>query len=219
MSVIDEPAVDGCVTDTVDARASRGPGRPRDARADEAIIETTLELMSDVGVTGLSIEEVALRAGVSKATIYRRFESKDALIVAALVSLNSELPAAPPDGSTRDVLVSVAEAWWLSHPTSQSAQLFPRLFGHARSNPKLFGCFFDQVIEPRRDFFRGLIRRGINRGELRQETDVELLTTLLISSSVYTMHLRAAGRDVAPGSTAADFVDAILAGFLVKADH
>jgi AcrR family transcriptional regulator len=210
MSVVDQS-----FAKDVDACASRGPGRPRDARADEAIIETTLDLMSDVGVTGLSIEEVALRAGVSKATIYRRFESKDALIVAALASLNTELPTELPEGSTRDVLVAVAEAWWLSHPTSRSAQLFPRLFGHARSNPQLFGRFFDQVIEPRRDFFRSLIRRGINRGELRVQTDVELLTTLLISSSVYTMHLRAAGRDVAPGATSADFVDAILAGFLI----
>ena len=211
MSVVEEP-----IAAEIDAGVARGPGRPRDTRADEAIIETTLDLMSAVGVTGLSIEEVAVRAGVSKATIYRRFESKDALIVAALASLNTGLPIDLPEGPTREVLVALVEAWWLSHPTSRSAQLFPRLFGHARSNPQLFGCFFDQVIEPRRDVFRGLIRRGINRGELRAQTDVELLTTLLISSSVYTMHLRAAGRDVAPGSTATDFVDAILAGFLIS---
>lgn len=205
------------VAESIDACASRGPGRPRDARADQAIIDTTLDLMSEVGVTGLSVEEVALRAGVSKATIYRRFESKDALIVAALASLESGLPVDMPEGSTRDVLVQVFDVWWRGHATSQSGQLFPRLFGHARSNPELFGCFYDHVIEPRRDFFRELIRRGVSRGELRVDTDVELLTTLLISSSVYTLHLRAAGRDVAPGSSPADFVDAVLAGCIVSA--
>jgi len=202
------------VVESLDVCASRGPGRPRDARADEAIIGTTLSLLSEVGITGLSIEEVAARAGVSKATIYRRFDSKDALIVAALASLNADLPVEIPVGPTRDVLVNFFESWWQSHPSSQSGQLFPRLFGHARSHPELFGSFFDQVIEPRRDFFRRVIRQGIDQGELRVDTDVELVTTLLISSSVYTLHLRAAGRDVAPGSTPTDFVDAVIAGFL-----
>jgi AcrR family transcriptional regulator len=195
---------------------SRGPGRPRDTRADQAIIDSTLELLAQVGVNGLSVEEVAIRAGVSKATIYRRFESKDALIVASLASLNSELPVETPQGPLREVLVRVFEAWWASHRTSQSARLFPQLFGHARSNPDLFGQFFDQVIEPRRDFFRALLRQGIGNGELKATTDVELVTTLLISSSVYTLHLRAAGRDVAPGSSAADFVDAVLAGWITS---
>jgi len=170
-----------------------------------------------VGISGLSVEEVALRAAVSKATIYRRFECKDALILAALTSLNSGLPTRPPQGPVRDVLITVFESWWSSHGTSQSGRLFPQLFGHARSNPDLFGQFFDQVIEPRRDVFRAILRQGGSAGELSPTTNVELVTTLLISSSVYTLHLRAAGRDVAPGSTAEDFVDAVLAGCLVGA--
>jgi AcrR family transcriptional regulator len=202
------------VAESAEVCASRGPGRPRDARADQAIIESTLEVLARVGIGAMSVEEVALRAEVSKATIYRRFESKDALIVASLASLNSELPADPPVGPLREVLVRVFESWWASHRTSQSARLFPQLFGHARSNPELFGQFYDQVIEPRRDFFRALLRQGISNGELKTSTDVELVTTLLISSSVYTLHLRAAGRDVAPGSSAADFVDAVLAGWI-----
>lgn len=196
--------------------ASRGPGRPRDVRADQAIIDSTLEVLAQVGISGLSVEEVALRAGVGKATIYRRFESKDELILSALASLNSELPPSPPQGPVRDVLITVFESWWTSHPNSRSGRLFPQLFGHARSNPELFGKFYDQVIEPRRDFFRSILRQGISAGQLKPTTDVELVTTLLISSSVYTLHLRAAGRDVAPGSSAADVVDAVLAGCLVS---
>jgi AcrR family transcriptional regulator len=205
------------IVEQADVCASRGPGRPRDARADQAIIDSTLELLAQTGVSGLSVEEVAVRAGVSKATIYRRFESKDALILSSLASLNSELPAQPPEGPIADVLVAVFESWWASHGSSQSARLFPQLFGHARSNPELFGQFYDQVIEPRRDFFRVILHRAVRQGELRASTDVELVTTLLISSSVYTLHLRAAGRDVAPGAGAADVVDAVLAGCVVPA--
>ncbi len=57
----------------------RGPGRPRDERADAAIMTATLDLLAEVGPTGLSVDEVAARAGVSKTTIYRRFATKDDL--------------------------------------------------------------------------------------------------------------------------------------------
>jgi len=78
----------------------------------------------------------------------------------------------------------------------------------------MFCAFYDQVIEPRRDLYRVVVRRGIERGELRGDTDVELMTTLIISSSVYVLQMRASGRDASPGAGPADFVDAILRGFL-----
>jgi AcrR family transcriptional regulator len=195
-----------------DVAPGRAPGRPREERADLAIIAATLELLSEVGPTGLSVEEVASRAGVGKATIYRRFATKDDLMVAALASLNESLPADPPPGTTRDVLVLMVAAWWEQY-SSQTGQLFPRVLAHAKNNPRMFCSFYDQVIEPRRDLYRRLIRRGIDVGELRADTDVELLTTLVISSSVYTLQVRASGRDASPGAGPADFVDAILAGF------
>jgi len=201
-----------------DARGHRGPGRPRSAEADRAILDATLALLAEVGPTALSVEEVASRAGVGKTTIYRRFATKDELIAASLASLNESLPTEPADGSTRDCLVLMVTGWWAQQEEGNtSGQLFHRVLVHAKRNPEMFRSFYDQVIEPRRDLYRDVIRRGIDRGELRDDTDVELMTTLIVSSTVYTLQLRASGRDASPGSGPADFVDAILRGFATQA--
>jgi AcrR family transcriptional regulator len=201
---------------TVDAspRGTRAPGRPRDERADQAIVASTLAVLAEVGPTALSVEEVASRAGVSKATIYRRFPTKDDLVVAALASLNESLMVGAPDGPVRDVLVTLVAGWWEQHESSTSGQLFPRVLAHAKSNPRMFCSFYDQVIEPRRDVYRAVIARGVESGELRADTDVELLTTLVVATSVYTLQVRASGRDPLPGSGPAEVVDGILAVFL-----
>ncbi len=190
----------------------RGPGRPRDERVGRAILETALTVLCEVGPTGLSVEEVASRAGVGKATIYRRFPTKDDLVVAALASLNESLPSEPPPGTARDVLILMVTSWWEQY-SNQTGQLFPRVLAHAKNNPRMFCSFYDQVVEPRRDLYRAVIRKGIDAGELRTDTDVELMTTLIISSSVYTLQVRASGRDASPGAGPAEFVDAILRGF------
>ena len=66
---------------------TRAPGRPRDARVDALVLETALAMLAEVGPTGLSVEEVAARAGVGKSTIYRRWPTKDDLVVASLGAL------------------------------------------------------------------------------------------------------------------------------------
>ena len=209
-----ERTVDDVQTGSGSVVRTRAPGRPRDGRVDQAIVETTLALLAEVGPTALSVEEVASRAGVSKATMYRRFPTKDDLVVAALASLNESLMAGAVDGPVRDVLVTLVTAWWEQNADSRSGQLFPRVLAHAKSNPRMFCSFYDQVIEPRRDVYRAVIGRGIEAGELRSDTDIELLTTLIIASSVYTLQIRASGRDALPGVGPAELVDGILAGFL-----
>ncbi len=198
-----------------DARGHRGPGRPRSVEADKAILDAALALLAEVGPTALSVEEVASRAGVGKTTIYRRFATKDDLVVASLASLNESLPTEIAEGTVRDCLVAMVSGWWAQQEDGNpSGQLFHRVLAHAKTNPQMFCAFYDQVIEPRRDVYRVIVRRGIERGELRDDTDVELMTTLIISSSVYVLQMRASGRDASPGAGPADFVDAILRGFL-----
>jgi AcrR family transcriptional regulator len=200
-----------------DARGPRGPGRPRSVEADKAILDATLVLLAEVGPTALSVEEVASRAGVGKTTIYRRFATKDDLVVASLASLNESLPTEVVEGTVRDCLVAMVTAWWAQQEDGNpSGQLFHRVLAHAKKNPQMFCAFYDQVIEPRRDVYRSVVRRAIERGELRDDTDVELMTTLIISSSVYVLQMRASGRDASPGAGPADFVDAILRGFVAS---
>ena len=79
---------------SVTAPAARRPGRPRSERADRAIIDAALSLFAERGVEGLCIEEVAARAGVGKATIYRRWPGKEDLLLDALAALKTPFPAA-----------------------------------------------------------------------------------------------------------------------------
>jgi AcrR family transcriptional regulator len=199
----------------VTVSSTRAPGRPRDVRADAAILDAALDLLAEVGPTGLSVEEVATRAGVSKATIYRRWPTKDDLVVASLGALVM-VPEEVPDGSARDSIVFLVTQWWRTYNDSPNGMVFQRVMAHAKSNPRLFESFYDAVIEPRRELFRAVLRGGIERGEIRADADLELAVTLIIGSSVYVNQVRSSGRDPAPGAGVDALVDAVLAGFLVR---
>src|SRR4051812_50156605 len=100
----------------------RAVGRPKDERADPAIVAATLQLMAEGGVRDLRIDDVADRAGGGRATIYRRHGSKNALISAAVSTLVSEI-AIPDTGSTAaDLLALMGQAGGLS-----SGSLAPRV--------------------------------------------------------------------------------------------
>ncbi len=194
----------------------RGPGRPRDERADRAILDAALDLLAEVGPTGLSVEEVAARAGVSKATIYRRFQTKDDLVVGCLSGLVVLLPDEAPPGTVHDRLVDLVERWWQAYAGSPNGQVFHRVLAHAKSNPRLFEAFYDEVIEPRRELFRSVLRDGQASGDIRPDADLELIITMIIGASVYTNQTRSAGRDPAPGSGPSELIDAALASVLVR---
>src|ERR1700704_5854309 len=91
------------MTDKTAPTASSSMGRPREARADRAILSATLELMAEHGVHDLRVDDVADRAGVGKATIYRRYRSKDELVTDAVATLVGEIEI-PDTGSTRSDL-------------------------------------------------------------------------------------------------------------------
>src|SRR5260221_13849776 len=93
-------------------KARRAPprrGRPRSEQADRAIIDATLEMFAESGPDGLCIEQVAARAGVGKATIYRRWPGKEDLLLDALAALKTPLPQ-PRGRSVREDLVAVVDA-------------------------------------------------------------------------------------------------------------
>src|SRR6476660_6330082 len=88
----------------------RAIGRPKDRRADRAIVKAALELMAERGIRDLRMDDVAERAGVGKATIYRRYRSKNAMVSDAVAALVSDI-AIPDTGSTRaDLLALMGQA-------------------------------------------------------------------------------------------------------------
>ncbi|MFC4017904.1 TetR/AcrR family transcriptional regulator [Micromonospora sp. GCM10011542] len=159
------------------ADAPRSPGRPRSVRADEAIIEATLDLLAEGStVEALSIEAIAARAGVGKATIYRRWAGKDALLLDALRRLKGILPQ-PEGHSVRDDLVLLVGAIG-KNIDPRAEKIMPCLVPEVNRSPDHFRLY-QNIIAPRRQLMREVLRRGISEGVLRADLDVEVTMALL----------------------------------------
>lgn len=191
--------------------AGRAPGRPRSERADRAIVDATLELLAEHGFDGLTVEAVAARAGVGKATIYRRFSCRDALVADALSSLNDDLPPVPRASTARDTLVALLEQMRRRSHGSVSGRIMARVVGQAASNPELVRTFYERVVRHRRDRMLAVLSAGVESGELRDDVDLELAATLLVGPLLYSIWWGAA--ETGPGNVrSADIVDTVLAG-------
>jgi AcrR family transcriptional regulator len=153
--------------------AAKRPGRPRSEKAEQAILDATLQALTERGVEGVTLEDVAVRAGVGKATLYRRWSGKEDLLIAAFASLKRPLPE-PAGESVRDDLVAMLAAMTRDSDDPRYACQFALLNGEADRFPKLLDRFKREVAEPRRERVRDVIRRGVATGELRPDTDVEI---------------------------------------------
>jgi AcrR family transcriptional regulator len=173
-------AVDGRGDAPADVRedeARRAPGRPRSARADEAIIEAVLDLMADgTTVEALSMEAVAARAGVGKATIYRRWPNKESLIVDAIGSLKGPLPELTGESVREDLLTMLRST--IKGRASRAGRIMPCLIPELHRNPELQRQY-QRIAEPRREHMREVLRRGVAEGELRADLDIEVAAALL----------------------------------------
>jgi AcrR family transcriptional regulator len=152
---------------------AKRPGRPRSEAAEQAMVDAALEAVAERGLDGVTCEDVAARAGVGKATLYRRWSGKEDMLIAAFASLKSPLPA-PGGVSVRDDLTAMLNAMADDANDPRYAQQFALLHGEGQRYPRLLARYREQVVEPRRDLIRGVLRRGIETGELRPDTDVEV---------------------------------------------
>jgi AcrR family transcriptional regulator len=169
---------------------ARRPGRPRSARADAAIVSATLDLLFRRGFAGLSVEEVAKRAGVSKATIYRRFPSKVDLVISSIRWLGLPEGEEPLDtGSFRGDFEAIgAQIAADRKRTGVSGLTMPRLVSEAlATDPDLFEVLQERLIEPRVGAVKAVVRRAVERGELRADLDVEAATDALMGSLTFLM--------------------------------
>src|SRR6266705_354611 len=164
-----------------EAAGPRRPGRPRSAQADRAIMDATLSLFAESGAAGLCIEKVAARAGVGKATIYRRWPGKEDLLLAAIAGLKAPLPE-PRGRSVRDDLVMLLTAMSQQFSDPCQARELALLLGEGAKYPRLMARYRDTVIEPRREVIRGVLRRGVVTGELRGDTDIDAALFMLTGS-------------------------------------
>jgi AcrR family transcriptional regulator len=166
-------------TDTKEAReAVRRPGRPRSERAEQAIIDAAIEALGEYGIDGVRCEDVAARAGVGKATLYRRWAGKEDLLIAAFAAMKRPLPA-PRGESTREDLIALLKVVAADADDPRFAQQYALLHGAGERYPRLVDRYKEQIIEPRRELVREVLRRGVQTGELRPDIHVEVAMLLL----------------------------------------
>jgi AcrR family transcriptional regulator len=172
---------------THETAQQRPPGRPRSAQADEAIARATIESIVAHGFEGMSMEGVAAAAGVSKATLYRRYASKEEMVVAIVSRLRP--PGPPPDQGSFLADLKELVSGQQARTQDMGRRVVPKLIAAALTTPELRDVLFDRMIAPFRAVLAELVRRGIERGELRADLDVETAVDLLHGSLVYRLIL------------------------------
>ena len=159
---------------------SRGPGRPRDPRHDRAILEATLEMLNEQGYGGVTIDGVAARAGVSRPTIYRRWPSKPALVVTALVQSARLAVPMQDTGSLRRDLVAFQRHQVELMSSPEARRITAGLVADLADDPELADTYVSQYLAPRRAQVWQLLQRGIDRGELAADVDLAFIYDLLV---------------------------------------
>jgi AcrR family transcriptional regulator len=192
-----------------DKTTPRPLGRPREERADRAILAAALELIAEQGFRDLRMDDVADRARVGKATIYRRYRSKDELVTAAAGALVSEI-AIPDSGSTRADLLALMHSAVEVYSGSVEAGVMPSLVEAMNRDPGLARSVREGFLAARRAALRAVLERGVERGDLRPDLDLELALDVLGGALFYRLLITGGpiDRDLADG-----VVELILRGF------
>src|SRR6202046_3915426 len=155
-------------------------GRPRSARAHEATLKAGAGLLLERGLDAVSMDVVAERAGVSKATIYRWWPTKETL---ALDALYSEWDAGRPHprdtGSLRSDLLALLRPWASLASSRPYGRVIAALLTEAQTDSVFAAEYRQRVVEPRRDQARAIFRRAIERGEIPGDTKIEVALDLL----------------------------------------
>jgi AcrR family transcriptional regulator len=157
-----------------EGRRKRAPGRPRSEQAHSAILHSTLKLLGQNGFSELTIESVAANAGVGKATVYRWWPNKAALIADAFASSTTRKLHFPDTGSVRtDMSQQMRQVIKIFN--SRRGRIVSAILGGGQSDRDLIAAFRERFLWPRRREAYATLRRGILRGELRKDVDMDLL--------------------------------------------
>jgi AcrR family transcriptional regulator len=168
------------------ARPAR-PGRPRSSEADEAILAAALRLLGARGYTNMSIDQVAAEAGVSRATVYRRYRDTGDLVTRAVASRYGA-EGVPDTGSTYADLLELVRQGRAKLEGEAGLSLVGVLFVEGPHDPALLAVSRERVILPRRERYRLVLERGMRRGQVRAGADVDAVIDALIGA-YYARHL------------------------------
>jgi AcrR family transcriptional regulator len=184
-------------------------GRARDPKLDDAIATATRTLLEEHGLGGVTIEGIARSAGVARATVYRRWPNKDALLAHLLQGLVREWPV-PDRGHVRDDLIELLQAQ-LGFLESEAGKLYPSLGVQAAVDPAAGNALRD-LVQLRKEAICTVLRRGITRQQIRSDVDIDF-GYFLLWGPVYYRYLGAlAGKAPIEPDFVTNLVDSVLVG-------
>ena len=190
-------------------RRPRPAANTRAGRTEAAILAATRELLSRASVRELTVEGVAARSGVEKTSIYRRWRSKDELALAVLIDMVQSVVAVPELEDTRSELIALLRGAIRILSKTLMGSVMQGLVSELAGNAELAASFREQVVALRKTEVRKIIERGVERGELRADTDAGLVHDLLFGPVYYRLFLSGEPLD---RKLAARVVEAILPG-------
>jgi len=165
-----------------------GGARPRvEGDREQQILDATLAVLTEVGYDRLTMDAVASRAKASKATLYRRWNGKDALVVDALLSVHEVAPPADTGSLRGDLLASFCGMGGLTD--TQSVGTFAAVLTAITHDPGFAEAFRAQVIGPKAQLSQTIFRRAQERGEIPPDVDIDLLAPALAGIVLHRMFL------------------------------
>jgi AcrR family transcriptional regulator len=187
------------------------PSNARAERSRQAILDATRELLAaDGGVRALTVEAVAARSGVAKTTIYRQWRDKWELALdAVMIDMVPRLAGGDDVGDTRAELITYVDSVVQLLGVRPFGPAMQALVSVIATEPELAEAYRTRAIAPRRERLAQVIQRGIARGDLRPDTQTEILHEFLLGPVFYRLLLSGGSLDE---GLAARLVDELLAG-------
>ncbi|MDQ0271164.1 TetR/AcrR family transcriptional regulator [Cytobacillus purgationiresistens] len=170
-------------------------GRPRSTKVHRSILEATLALLAEVGVERLSIEMVAKRAGVGKSSIYRRWSSKEALIVDALEQIKPQLNTSI-QGDLHEVLFELARNFIQQMNTPLGKQMLSMLISTLSGNSQISESFWEKHSLPKTKEISSVIENYREKEQLRNDIHIDLVSDLLIGFIMYQLLFKPPSSDL-----------------------
>lgn len=169
--------------------------RRRNQRSHQAILKAAAELLEEKGYGDVCIEAIAARARVGKQTIYRWWSCKAAVIMEAFAAQAARENPVPDTGSVKQDLCQVLQQMFILLTNTTIGVALTGLIAETQIDPNLTETFREQFIKSRRQVTRTILERGITRGELREDLNLELVIDAIYGPVWYRMLLKHAPLD------------------------
>ncbi|HEX7891374.1 MAG TPA: TetR/AcrR family transcriptional regulator [Ramlibacter sp.] len=169
--------------------------RRKEARPGE-LLDAALDLFVEKGFAATRSEEVAVRAGVSKGTLFLYFPSKEELFKAVVrenmtgrfAEWTEEFESF--EGSTADMVRHFMRLWWQRIGATRASGITKLMISEARNFPELAAFYQQEVIRPGTELIRRILRRGLERGEFRPDIDVEYTVFSIVAPMIFLIMMK-----------------------------